>query len=239
MRARWSRRITDEQQRPRAADPTKRGRQERGEPRTPVLVALLVAIALPLLLPSNFRSVATWVMTAMEVVLLIAMGVLDPGRIDGRSVLIRRVRIALISILVVRAAVAAVALTDALLTGDQSVSTSAELFRCGGVVWAGLVIAFAFLYWEMDSGGPGIRAHDPIEQPDLAFPQQFNPELAPPGWKPQFGDYLYVGVTTGLAFSPTDAMPLSRWVKLAMGVQSLSSLLVIGLVIAQAINVLN
>ena len=79
----------------------------------------------------------------------------------------------------------------------------------------------------------------PDRPPDLAFPQQFNPELAPPGWKPQFGDYLYVGVTTGLAFSPTDAMPLSRWVKLAMAVQSLASLLVIGLVIAQAINVLN
>lgn len=204
-----------------------------------MLLALLVAIALPLLLPSSFRSVATWVMTALEAVLIVAMVVLDPGRIDGRSELIRRVRVALVTVLVVRAAFAAVALTDALLTGDQSVSTSGELFRSGGVVWAGLVISFAFLYWEMDGGGPGMRANFPIDHPDLAFPQQFNPELAPSGWKPQFGDYLYVGVTTGLAFSPTDAMPLSRWVKLAMAVQSLASLLVIGLVIAQAINVLN
>ena len=213
---------------------------ERGEPRTPVIAALVVAIALPFFLPSSFRSIATVLMTVLEAALLVAMVGLDPGRIDGHSVLVRRVRVALITVLVVRSAMAAVALTDALVSGDKSVQTSAELFRSGSVVWwAGLVISFAFLYWEMDGGGPGIRAHFPIRHPDLAFPQQLSPEVARPGWKPQFGDYLYVGVTTGLAFSPTDAMPMSRWVKLAMGVQSLASLLVIGLVIAQAINVLN
>lgn len=239
LKDRMARLANREQRRSPAAPTETPGRTERGEPLGPVLAALLVAIALPYFLPSNFHTVATVAMTAIEVVLIIAMVALDPGRIDGHSVLIRRVRIALIAILVARAAFASIALTAALLTNDKSVRTSGELFRSGGVVWAGLVISFAFLYWEMDGGGPGIRAHFPIGFPDLAFPQQFNPELAQPGWKPQFGDYLYVGVTTGLAFSPTDAMPLSRWVKLAMGTQSLASLLVIGLVIAQAINVLN
>ena len=230
-------RLSRREQAPRSVG-TGRGRQERGEPLWPVLAALVVAIILPFLLPSDFRSIATWVMTSVEIILLVAMVVLDPGRIDGHSVLIRRVRVSLIAVLVTRSAIAAVTLTAELVTADPSLNTSSELFSSGAVVWLGLVISFAFLYWEMDSGGPGMRANAPIIYPDIAFPQQLNPEVRPPGWKPRFGDYLYLGVTTGMAFSPTDAMPLTRWVKLAMAVESLTSLMVIGLVIARAINVL-
>ena len=38
-------------------------------------------------------------------------------------------------------------------------------------------------------------------------------------------------------FSPTDAMPFSRWAKVAMTVQSLISLVIIALVIARAVNI--
>ena len=40
-----------------------------------------------------------------------------------------------------------------------------------------------------------------------------------------------------MAFSPTDAMPIARWAKLAMMVLSVSSLAILGLVIARAVNV--
>jgi hypothetical protein len=52
-----------------------------------------------------------------------------------------------------------------------------------------------------------------------------------------FGDYLYLALTTSTAFSPTDVMPLARWAKMAMGLQSLISLAVVGLVVARAVNV--
>ena len=74
--------------------------------------------------------------------------------------------------------------------------------------------------------------------PDFAFPQQLNPEVAPPGWKPQFIDYLYLGLTSCTAFSPTDVMPLTPRAKVLMGCESLISLAVLGLVIARAVNVL-
>ena len=74
-------------------------------------------------------------------------------------------------------------------------------------------------------------------QPDFAFTQQLNPELAPPDWRPRYVDYLVLGVTTSTAFSPTDVMPMTPWAKLAMALQSLISLTVIGLVIARAVNV--
>jgi hypothetical protein len=40
------------------------------------------------------------------------------------------------------------------------------------------------------------------------------------------------------AFSPTDVMPLARWAKLAMTVQATGSLVILGLVIARAVNIL-
>ena len=50
-------------------------------------------------------------------------------------------------------------------------------------------------------------------------------------------DYLYLAFTNATAFSPTDVMPLVPWAKIAMGVQSLISLGILGLVIARAVNV--
>ena len=72
----------------------------------------------------------------------------------------------------------------------------------------------------------------------LAFPGQLNPGVAPPGWRPEFFDYLYLGFTDATAFSPTDVMPLARWAKFAMTVQAVSSLMILGLVIARAVNIL-
>jgi len=74
--------------------------------------------------------------------------------------------------------------------------------------------------------------------PDLAFPQQLNPEVSDPGWRPRYVDYFYLGVTNSMAFSPTDVMPLAAWAKLTMAVQSVVSLLILGLVVARAVNVL-
>ncbi len=61
--------------------------------------------------------------------------------------------------------------------------------------------------------------------------------IAAPGWRPEFFDYLYLGFTDATAFSPTDVMPLARWAKLAMTVQAVSSLMILGLVIARAVNI--
>jgi hypothetical protein len=64
-----------------------------------------------------------------------------------------------------------------------------------------------------------------------------SPELAPPGWRAKYADYLILGLTTSTAFSPTDVMPMVAWAKLTMALQSIISLSVIGLVIARAVNV--
>lgn len=109
----------------------------------------------------------------------------------------------------------------------------------GALVWLQTVIAFAFLYWELDGGGPVNRHLRPAAYPDLAFPQHLEPRLAPPGWRPVFFDYLYLALTNATAFSPTDVMPLSRRAKLAMASQSLLSIVILSLVVANAVNLLD
>src|SRR5689334_19239499 len=63
-------------------------------------------------------------------------------------------------------------------------------------------------------------------------------EMAHPEWEPGFVDYVYLSFTNATAFSPADVLPLSRWAKLMMLVQSLVSLVTVALVIARAVNIL-
>ena len=100
------------------------------------------------------------------------------------------------------------------------------------------MIVFSLWYWDLDRGGPVARAHAMRAHPDFLFPQMASPELAPPDWEPLFVDYFYTSFTNATAFSPTDVMPLSRWAKLAMMLQSAVSLATLALVIARAVNIL-
>jgi uncharacterized membrane protein len=71
------------------------------------------------------------------------------------------------------------------------------------------------------------------------FAEMQSPELADPDWEPTFVDYLYLSFTNSTAFSPTDVLPLSRWAKMIMMVQSVVALVVVLLVVARAVNVLS
>lgn len=210
----------------------------RGEQRAPIVVTMLAAIALPFLMPAEVTSEMRWVVSGLEGVLLLAMLLMDPGRIDRATVGVHRVRLALIAVLAAGAAFAAVRLASVILTGSPGADSAGDLFRAGGLVWVYLVIAFGFVYWELDGGGPGARIHRPREHPELLFPQHADPSIAPADWRPVFVDYLYVAFTAGIGFGPADTVPLAHWAKLAMAVQAAASLVVIGLVLARAINIL-
>jgi hypothetical protein len=209
-----------------------------GESRWPMAAAVVAAIVLTILLPKNHRALPEGVVPLLEGVLLLALIAGDPGSIDRRSRQLRAISIALVSVLVLSALWATVRLIDVLITGGPQTNSASDLLEAGTIVWTGNILAFALLYWELDSGGSAARAHKSRSVVDFAFPQQMNPELAPLDWKPQFVDYLYLAFTNATALSPTDAMPIAPWAKIAMTVQSLVSLAILGLVIARAVNVL-
>ena len=125
-----------------------------------------------------------------------------------------------------------------ILTAGAQTDSARELLGASSAVWAITVIACALLYFELDGGGAAARAERIPRSPDLAFPQQLNPEVSPEGWRPRFVDYLYLGLTNATAFSPTDVMPLVPWAKAIMSIQAVTSLVITGLVVARAVNVL-
>jgi hypothetical protein len=209
-----------------------------GEKRWPMAITLLVAMSLPLLLPSRFSLGPDWIVSVIVGILLVALVFADPGRIDRRSTFVRGLSIALVIVLVAGAAGVTARLVVDLIVGGPETNSPAQLLRIGSLVWLYLIISFSFLYWELDGEGPEARARQTPEFPDLAFPEHLNPKIARPGWRPEFFDYLYLGFTNATAFSPTDVMPVARWAKLAMAIQASSSLVVLGLVIARAVNIL-
>jgi hypothetical protein len=144
------------------------------------------------------------------------------------------------------AAVAAITIDNAISAGllahdilsSRASGDALGLLGSGAAIYLTNIIAFGVWYWELDRGGPFARAEARRTYPDFLFPQMSSPELAPPNWRPEFPDYLYVSFTNVMAFSPTDTMPLSRWAKGLMGVQSAVALSTVALVIARAVNVI-
>jgi uncharacterized membrane protein len=210
----------------------------RGERRWPPAVAILILITVPLLLPGHVLPRLLWAIVPIELGLLVALLIGDPGRIDRVSHVLRRIEVLLTCLLVFMAGFATVLLVVELVDGAPHLRQASTLLKAGGLVWASTNLAFALLYWELDGGGSAERLHHFRDHPDFAFPEHANPRLAQPGWRPIFVDYLYLGFTNATAFSPTDVMPLARWAKMTMAVQAILSLVILSLVIANAVNIL-
>jgi hypothetical protein len=233
----WSRR-----QHAGAREPARRVEVVRtgigAERRWILAAALALAITILLLLPPRFSVGPSWLVPAVEGLLLAAIFGADRYCRERRSAVVRALSFGLVFVLAADAAFVTARLAVDLVEGGPETSSPADLLEVGSGVWFYTIIAFTFLYWLLDGRGPEARIWDPPEFPDLAFPQQLSSVVAPPGWRPEFADYLYLGFTNATAFSPTDVMPLARWGKLAMTVQAMASVVIGGLVIARAVNIL-
>ncbi|HJY69761.1 MAG TPA: hypothetical protein VJ254_23815 [Streptosporangiaceae bacterium] len=230
----WARRRETAPRRPASGVETA---EIQAEKRWPMACTLIVAMAVPLLLPARFSLGPSWAVPVVEALLLVAIIAIDGDRIDRRSAVGRALSLGLVAVLAADAAGVTGRLIVDLVEGGPETNSATDLLKTGFLVWFYTIIAFSFLYWILDGGGPESRFLAPPEFPDLAFPEQLNPAVAPPGWSPGFFDYLYVGFTDATAFSPTDVMPLARWGKLVMTVQAVCSLMILGLVIARAVNI--
>ena len=212
-------------------------RVTRGEPRLPVSIAIVVAIGLQSALPTRVAIQPRWVLPGIAGVLLIGIIAANPSRINRRSPALRAATLLLIAVMS-GANIASAARLIVDLVRAEGLRDPTQLLLTGAGIWLTNMIVFALWYWEFDRGGPVARAVAPRPYPDFLFPQMSSPELAPEHWEPQFVDYMYMSFTNATAFSPTDVMPMSRWAKLTMLVQSAISLVTVALVIARAVNIL-
>jgi hypothetical protein len=210
-----------------------------GESRWPPAAALVVyigfTIALRLWLPGESAVRLPWLVPSLEVALLVALVAGDPARLARRTPWVRRIAVSIVVVLVAAALWATALLVYDLIRGHGVSQDATKLLASGALVWIGNNLAFGMLYWLMDSCGPIARGRTATPV-DFAFTQHMSPELAPPGWRPVFLDYLHLGFTNATAFSPTDVMPLTLRAKYVMVLQSTVALALFGLVVARAVN---
>ncbi len=216
-------------------------RRTDGEPRWQAALCTAGGIAMQIAVPGRLALLRpTWILPAVQGLLLVALFAANPRRINRESQLLRSLALALAALLSVANGWSVVALAAGLVRGREH-WTPGQLLVTGAVIWLTNVVVFALWYWEFDRGGPVSRALATKPYPDLLFPQMtFTPDqrLAPEHWEPAFADYLYLAFTNASAFSPTDVLPLSRWAKMAMTAQSAISLVTVVLVVARAVNIL-
>ena len=207
------------------------------EPRWPMATAVLAATILYVGTPHRGRVPGWWIFPVVQLLLLGLLIAQDPGRIDRRSPTLRRLMVALLVVMTFGTVLGVTVLAYDIMVAARGVTATVLLGR-GAAIWVANVIIFSLWYWEFDRGGPAERAAGSPVAPSFAFPENATPELAPAGWRPEYPDYLYLAFTNATAFSPTDTLPVRRWAKLTMMVQSALSLVIAILVIARAINVL-
>jgi hypothetical protein len=206
-------------------------------------VALVIAMQLLLALVSRNQHWTLWIFpwwvwlipVVPELLLLLPLAWQRPRRRLEQLGHRRTVAIGLLAVVSFANAVLLLAVIASLVRGDEK--SGAQLLLKAVTVWTTNVIAFGLWYWAFDRGGPARRLEPDPRLPDFQFPQLENPQLAAPGWQPELVDYLYVSFTNSIAFSPTDAMPLSRWAKLLMASESALSSLTVLLIAARAVNI--
>ncbi len=206
-------------------------------------VAFVIALQILLALASREQSWTFWhfswwvwlVPIVPELLLLVALAWHKPRHRLEQMGVRREVELVLLCLLGVTNAVLVLGVIASLLRGDER--SGSQLLLKAVTVWATNVVTFGLGYWMVDGGGPVRRLRSSPAAPDFQFPQMENPDLAEPGWRPHLVDYVYVSFTNALAFSPTDAMPLSHRAKLLMLSESALSSLTILLVAARAVNI--
>jgi uncharacterized membrane protein len=205
---------------------------------------VLAAIALQVRLPDKLTAGPTWLLPTLEGALLIGLAASTPrGRADEDHPFRRRVALGLIALVNAANAMSLYLLTHELLHKHLTIS-GRSLILSGIAIWLTNVLIFALWYWQTDRGGPAHRARHPDPttpegRPDFVFPEMDGGlHYTPQPWMPGFIDYLALSVTTATAFSPTDTMPNSQQAKALMSVQSIISLVTLGLIISRAVNIL-
>jgi hypothetical protein len=204
---------------------------ERGERRLPMALAVI---------PADFRAFAAaiFVYPTTLVILLAILTIGDPGRIDQNKPWLRVLTGVMIGAIALATGVSAIRLVVGILQ-KASFTSPGELLTIGVIVWLTNAIAFALLFWHLDSGGPAVRAagasHIP---PAFRFQEQELPNVAGSDWFPQFVDYFALSFNTSTAFGPADVSAIRHWSKLLLVLESAISLTLVALVVARAINIL-
>ncbi|MFN8537580.1 MAG: hypothetical protein U0232_08915 [Thermomicrobiales bacterium] len=204
-----------------------------GVPRWPATIALIVLGTIFFLISARYPLGPRWSVPAVIAVLLVPVWITRRRGLHHITGMLVKLLLAAMTLAVIASATLLVVLIP---VGGV---TPRVLLRYSALIWIANVLTFALWYWDIDGGGPAHRHPGRHASSDFAFPQQqLDDDGLVEGWSPGFIDYLFLAFNTSTAFSPTDTIVLSRHAKLLMMLQSSISLVVIGILVARAINTL-
>ena len=196
---------------------------------------LLIAILLQLSVTGALRVGPKYFVAVLELLLVIVIGFTAPRRHTRTGGSHKTLSVILIGLISIANAAQLFLLTKALIHG--ATLPGKALLSGALAIFLTNIIVFGLWYWELDSPGLSGR-HGQNVPPHFDFPQHESMHESIRNWEPSFFDYLYVSITNGSAFSPTDTMPLNHIAKSLMSIQALISLITVVLVTARAVNIL-
>lgn len=212
-------------------------RRTQAEQRWPATLAVLAIIAIQWWLPARLVLGPRWLLPVVELAIGVVLIAANPVRMRKAKPALRVLGLVLITVVGLGTGWSVTMLIIDIVTGYNT-GSAAQLTGSGAGIYVMNMLTFAVLFWEFDRGGPIERGLGTDPYPDFLFPQMTAPNMVKPDWEPYFVDYLYLAFTNATAFSPTDTMPLSRWAKVIMGLESAIALATAALVIAKAVNTL-
>ncbi|WP_051274340.1 hypothetical protein [Cellulomonas sp. URHD0024] len=201
------------------------------------LSAVAVAVLSQVLMRDRIAVGGRFVVPMIELVLAITLIAVD-GVVPAERRRAGIVRYALaITLCVSATSSAALMIADVLEVKPVSVQ---QMFAEGSQILVVLAVGFGLLFWQLDRGGPNGRILPEPELMSFWFTQDAIREYSDQfdSWQPRFLDYLYVGITNLVAFSPTDTMPLTRTAKALMTWESFVSIATFAVVLSRAVNVM-
>jgi hypothetical protein len=210
----------------------------RTEHRWPALLAIVIALAVYAVLPDPLPLVPRWLIPAIGVLAVLPLVAVNPTRMNRETAWSRWLSILFAVGFVVVNQLHIVAIVVQLVDGSADGPTT---LLVAFAVWLTNVVAFALVYWELDRGGPVARRVEGIRDDavqDFRFPQQDGAPGMDPAWQPVYLDYLFFSLSSMMAFSPTDVMPLTLRAKALMAYESLTGFVLLALVISRGVNIL-
>ena len=121
------------------------------------------------------------------------------------------------------------------LLSGTSASAVSTMMGDAALLAVSNILVFSIWYWIID---PPDVIEDAPERPwAFLFPQRGSALPHYEGWVPRYGDYVFVAFTTSVAFSPTDALPLTRTAKLLMLLQATISIITLVGIVGGGINI--
>ena len=220
-------------------DLTTRPAQARGiEPRWPVALAVIGVSFLLGQLPDRVRTFPVWVPYILGFALVVPMAAIALTRAKEQWLRVERMTTLLFFVVGGSGMVANLAQLIAEMVRGSGQVDGIQLLTSSVAIWVNNVLTFSLLYWQIDRGGPEARATHASTRPDWLFPQDGARDFVPPDWRPTFIDYLFLGYSTGTAFSAADTLPLTSRAKILMMLESAISLVTIVAVMSRAIGIL-